>query len=242
MEEDWVFAWIRDGLEESLHGFSVSRKVMMGLVSGIIVHHMVDDVPAIAGSVDAGIIGDVDLSFNLEMILHLADAGRRDISRVAAFNAGGSIDHSLFDLATADGGSSTHITAVGHAIDLDVTWSLSGHVEGHDVGFNFSIVRELCDDFEVVFAKENVLKVNVFVDASLDTETIAEIALLTKGHGVFMNGLSFWGGIFPSKLSWERIAIPFSSGWERRNWVVHIVARVFEIGLLSGCVDFLSGT
>ena len=214
----------------------------MGLVSGIIVHHMVDDVPAIAGSVIGGSIRDIDLSLDLEMVLHLGDACRGRVGRIAAFNAGGSINHSLFDLATADGGSSTHITAVGHAVDLDVTWGLSRHVEGHDIGFDFSVVRELCDDFEVVFAKENVLKVDGFVDASFDAETIAEVAILTKGHGVSMDGLSFWGGVFPSKLGWERIAIPFSSGWERRNWVVHIVASVFEIGLLGWSVDFLSGT
>ena len=213
----------------------------MGLVRGIIVHHMVDDVPTIAGSVIGGAIGDVDLGLHLEMVLHFSKTFRGDVGRVAAFNAGGSIDHSLFDLATADGGSSTHITAVGHAIDLDVTWGLGGHVEGHDFGFDFAVVRELGDDFEVVFAKENILKVNVFVDASFDAETIAEIALLTKGHGVFMNGLSFWGGVFPSKLGWERIAVPFSSTWKRGNRVVNVFARVFEIGLLSGCVDFLSG-
>lgn len=213
----------------------------MGLVSGIIVHHVVDDVPTIAGSVIGGSIRDVDLGLELEMVLHLGDASGCGVGRVAAFNAGGSIDHSLFDLATADGGSSTHITAVGHAIDLDVTWSLSGHVEGHDIGFDFSVVRELCDDFEVVFAKENVLKVNVFVDASFDAETIAEVAILTKGHGVSMDGLSFWGGVFPSKLGWERIAVPFSSAWKRGNRVVNVFARVLEIGLLSGCVDFLSG-
>ena len=213
----------------------------MGLVSGIVVHHVVDDVPTVASSVIGGAIGDVDLGFHLEMVLHFSKAFRGDVGRVATFDARSSIDHALFDLATADGGSATHITAVGHAIDLDVTWGLSGHVEGHDVGFDFAVVRELGNDFEVVFAKENVLKVNVFVDASLDTETIAEIALLTKGHGVFMNGLSFWGGVFPSKLGWERIAVPFSSGWERRNRVVHIVASVFEIGLLGWSVDFLSG-
>ena len=213
----------------------------MGLVSGIIVHHMVDDVPTIAGSVIRGSVRDVDLGLELEMILHLGDASGCGVGRVAAFNAGGSIDHSLFDLATADGGSSTHITAVGHAVDLDVTWGLSGHVEGHNVGFNFSVVRELCDDFEVVFAEDNVLKVDGFVDASFDAETITEVAILTKGHGVFMNGLSLWGSVFPSKLGWERVAVPFSSGWERRNWVVHIVASVFEIGLLGWSVDFLSG-
>lgn len=213
----------------------------MSLVSGIIVHHVVDDVPAIAGSVIGGSIRDIDLGLELEVILHLGDTCRGRVGRVAAFNAGGSIDHALFDLATADGGSSTHITAVGHAIDLDVTWSLSGHVEGHDVGFNFSVVGELGNDFEVVFAKENVLKVHLLSGASLDTETIAEVALLTKGHGVSMNGLSFWGGIFPSKLGWERVAIPFSSAWKRGNRVVNVFASVFEIGLLSGCVDFLSG-
>ena len=209
----------------------------MGLVSGIIVHHMVDDVPTIAGSVIGGTVGDVDLGLHLEMVLHFSKTFRGDVGRVAAFDARGSIDHALFDLAAADGGSSAHITAVGHAIDLDVTWSLGGHVEGHDVGFNFSVVRELCDDFEVVFAKENVLKVNVFVDASFDAETIAEIALLTKGHGVFMNGLSFWGGVFPSKFGWERVAVPFSSAWKRGNRVVHIVASVFKIGFLRGSVD-----
>ena len=214
----------------------------MGLVSGIIVHHMVDDVPAIAGSVIGGSIRDIDLSLDLEMVLHLGDACRGRVGRIAAFNAGGSINHSLFDLATADGGSSTHITAVGHAIDLDVTRSLSGHVEGHDVGFNFSVVRELCDDFEVVFAKENVLKVDGFVDASFDAETIAEVAILTKGHGVSMDGLSFWGGVFPSKLGWERIAVPFSSAWKIGDREAGVIASVFEIGLLSGCVDFLSGT
>lgn len=214
----------------------------MGLVSGIIVHHMVDDVPTIAGSVIRGSVRDVDLGLELEMVLHLGDTGGCGVGRVAAFNAGGSIDHSLFDLATADGGSSTHITAVGHAVDLDVTWGLSRHVEGYDIGFDFSVVRELCDDFEVVFAKENILKVNVFVDASFDAETIAEIALLTKGHGVFMNGLSFWGGVFPSKLDWERIAVPFSSAWKIGDWEAGVIASVFEIGLLSGCVDFLSGT
>lgn len=212
----------------------------MGLVSGIIVHHMVDDVPAIAGSVIRGSIRDVDLGLELEMVLHLGDASGCGVGRVVALNAGGSIDHSLFDLATADGGSSTHITAVGHAIDFDVTWGLSGHVEGHDVGFNFSVVRELGNDFEVVFAKENVLKVHLLGGASLDTETIAEIALLTKGHGVFMNGLSLWGGVFPSKLGWERIAIPLSSAWKIGDWEAGVIASVFEIGLLSGCVDFLS--
>ena len=214
----------------------------MGLVSGIVVHHMFDDGPAIASSVIGACVSDVDFGFDLEMVLHLRDASGCGVGRVAAFNARGSIDHALFDLATADGGSSTHITAVGHAVDLDVTWSLSDHVEGHDVGFNFSVVRELGNDFEVVFAKENVLKVHLLGGASLDTETIAEVALLTKGHGVFMNGLSFWGGVFPCKLGWERIAVPFSSAWKRGNWVVHIVASVFEIGLLSSCVDFLSGT
>ena len=213
----------------------------MGLVSGIIVHHMFDDGPAVAGSVIGACVSDVDFGFDLEMVLHLRDASGCGVGRVAAFNARSTVDHSLFDLATADGGSSTHITAVGHAIDLDVTWSLSGHVEGHDVGFDFAVVRELGNDFEVVFAKENVLKVNGFVDASFDAETIAEIALLTKGHGVFMNGLSFWGGVFPSKLGWERIAVPFSSAWKRGNRVVNVFARVFEIALLSSCVDFLSG-
>ena len=213
----------------------------MGLVSGIVVHHVVDDVPTVASSVIGGAIGDVDLGLHLEMVLHFSKTFRGDVGRVATFDTRGSVDHSLFDLATADGGSSTHITAVGHTIDLDITRSLGGHVEGHDVGFDFTVVGELGNDFEVVFAKKNVLKVNVFVDASLDTETIAEIALLTKGHGVFMNGLSFWGGVFPSKLGWERIAVPFSSAWKRGNRVVHIVASVFEIGLLSGCVDFLSG-
>ena len=213
----------------------------MGIVRLIVVHLVLDDGPAVAGSVIGARIGDVDLSLDLEVILHLRDASGCDCGRSAPFNAGGSIDHSLFDLATADGDSSTHITAVGHAIDLDVTRSLSGHVEGHNVGFNFSVVRELGNDFEVVFAKENVLKVDLLGGASLDTETIAEIALLTKGHGVFMNGLSFWGGIFPSKLGWERIAVPCSSAWKGVFWVASIVASIFEIGLLSGCVDFLSG-
>ena len=145
----------------------------MGLVSGIIVHHMVDDVPAIAGSVIRGSIRDIDLGFDLEMVLHLVDAGGCRIGRVATFDTRGSIDHALFDLATADGSSTTHITAVGHAIDLDVTWSLSGHVEGHDFGFDFAVVGELSNDFEVVFAKENVLKVDVFGGASLNTEAIA---------------------------------------------------------------------
>ena len=134
---------------------------------------MFNDGPAVAGSVIGAAVGDVDLGLDLEVILHLGDASGCDVGRVAAFNAGGSIDHSLFDLATADGSSSTHITAVGHAIDLDVTWSLSGHVEGHDFGFDFAVVGELSNDFEVVFAKENVLKVDVFGGAPLNTEAIA---------------------------------------------------------------------
>ena len=145
----------------------------MGLVSGIVVHHVVDDVPTIAGSVIGGAIGDVDLGLHLEMVLHFSKTFRGDVGRVAAFDARGSIDHALFDLATADGGSSTHITAVGHAIDLDVTWGLGGHIEGHDIGFDFAVVRELGNDFEVVFAKENVLKVDVFGGAPLNTEAIA---------------------------------------------------------------------
>ena len=213
----------------------------MGLVGGIIVHHMFDDGPAIASSVIGACVSDVDFGFDLEMVLHLGDTGGCGVGRVVALNAGGSIDHALFDLATADGGSSTHITAVGHTIDLDVTWSLSGHIEGHDFGFDFAVVGELSDDFEVVFAKENVLKIHLLSGASLDTETIAEVALLTKGHGVSMDGFSFWGGVFPSKFGWERIAVPFSSAWKRGNRVVNVFARVFEIGLLSGCVDFLSG-
>ena len=136
---------------------------------------MLDDGPAVAGSVIGAAVGDVDLGFDLEMVLQLAEASGCDVEcrSVTTFEARGSVDHSLFDLATADGGSSTHITAVGHAIDLDVTWSLSGHVEGHDFGFDFAVVRELGNDFEVVFAKENVLKVDVFGGASLNTEAIA---------------------------------------------------------------------
>ena len=59
----------------------------MGLVSGIIVHHMVDDVPTIAGSVIRGSVRDVDLGLELEMVLHLGDASGCGVGRVAAFNA-----------------------------------------------------------------------------------------------------------------------------------------------------------
>ena len=131
----------------------------MGLVSGIVVHHVVDDVPTVASSVIGGAIGDVDLGLHLEMVLHFSKTFRGDVGRVATLNARGSIDHALFDLATADGSSATHITAVGHAIDLDVAWSLGGHVEGHDSRVSFAVVRMLSNDFEVVFAKENVLEV-----------------------------------------------------------------------------------
>ena len=64
---------------------------------------------------------------------------------------------------------------------------------------------------------------------------------MAEGHGVFVDGLSFWSGVFPSEFGWERVAIPFSSARKGRNRVIYILARVFEIGLLSGCVDFLSG-
>ena len=96
----------------------------MGLVSGIIVHHMVDDVPTIAGSVIRGSVRDVDLGLELEMVLHLRNTSSGRVGRVTTFDAGGSIDHALFDFASTDCGSSAHITAVGHAVDLDVTWSL----------------------------------------------------------------------------------------------------------------------
>lgn len=214
----------------------------MGLVSGIIVHHMVDDVPAIAGSVIRGSIRDVDLGLELEMVFHLGDASGCGVGRVAAFNAGGSIDHSLFDLATADGGSSAHITAVCHAIDLDVTWSLSVHVEGHDVGLSLGVIRVIGSDFEVVFAKENVLKSDDAVVGSIDGETIAEITSLTKGNRVFVKSLSRWNFEIPSELDWERVAIPFCSAWKGRNWVIHILASVLKIGFLSWGVDFLDGT
>lgn len=131
----------------------------MGLVSGIVVHHVVDDVPTVASSVIGGAIGDVDLGLHLEMVLHFSKAFRGDVGRVATLNARSTVDHALFDLATADGGSATHITAVGHAVDLDVTWGLGGHVEGHDARVSFAVVGVLGNDFEVVFAKENVLKI-----------------------------------------------------------------------------------
>ena len=213
----------------------------MGLVGGIVVHLVFDDVPAIAGSVIGAGVGDVDLSFDFEMVLHLRNTSSSRVGRVTTFDARGSIDHALFDLASTDRGPSTHITAVGHAVDLDVAWSLRGHVEGHDIGFNFGAIRVLGSDFEVVFAKENVLKANVFGGASRDEEAIAKVAFLTKGHGVSMDGLSFWSGEIPSELSWERVTIPFSSAWERRNRVVHIVPSVLKIGFLSGSVDFLNG-
>ena len=209
----------------------------MGLVSGIIVHHMVDDVPTIAGSVIGGTIGDVDLGLHLEMVLHFSKTFRGDVGRAAAFDARGSIDHALFDLTTADGGSATHITAVGHAVDLDVTWGLSGHVEGHDARVSFAVVRMLGNDFEVVFAKENVLEVKTLGGASFNTEAIAEIVLLTKGHGESLKGLSGWDSVFPSEFHWERVAIPFSSAWKGRNWVIHILASVLKIGFLRGSVD-----
>ena len=194
----------------------------MGLVSGIIVHHMFDDGPAVAGSVIGACVSDVDFGFDLEMVLQLRDACGCDVECrvVTTFEARGSIDHSLFDLATADGGSSTHITAVGHAIDLDVTWGLSGRVEGHDLRLGFGVVRVLGNDFEVVFAKENVLEADGLVEASFDAVAVAEIALLTKGHGVSMDGLSAWSGIVPSKADWERVAVPFGSAWKGIDWVI----------------------
>ena len=213
----------------------------MGLVSGIVVHHVVDDVPTIASSVIGGAIGDVDLGLHLEMVLHFSKTFRGDVGRVIALNAGGSIDHALLDLATADGGSSAHITAVCHAIDLDVTWSLSVHVEGHDIGLSLCAIRVIGSDFEVVFAKENVLESDDAVVGSVDGETIAEIASLTKGNRVFVKGLSRRNFEIPSELDWERVAVPFLSAWKGRNWVIHILASVLEIGFLSWGVDFLDG-
>ena len=204
---------------------------------------MLDDGPAVAGSVIGARIGYVDLGFDLEMVLQLAETSGCDVEcrSVTTFEARGSVDHSLFDLATADGCSSTHITAVGHAIDLDVTWSLSGHVEGHDIGFGFGVVAIFGSHFEVVFAKENVLEADALGSASGDKEAIAEVALLTKGHGVSMDGLSFWSGEIPSEFDWERVAIPFSSAWEGRNWVIHTLASVLKISLLGWSVNFLNG-
>ena len=214
--------------------------MVMGLVRGIVVHLVFDDVPAIAGSVIGASVGDVDLSFDFEMVLHLRNTSSGRVGRVTTFDARGSIDHALFDLASTDRGPSTHITAVGHAVDLDVAWSLARHVEGHDIGFSFGAIRVLGSDFEVVFAKENVLKADVFGGASRDEEAIAKVALLTKGHGISMDGLSFWGSEIPRELGWERIAVPLLSAWKLGYWIVHILASVLKIGFLSGSMDFLS--
>ena len=213
----------------------------MGLVSGIVVHHVVDDVPTVASSVIGGAIGDVDLGLHLEMVLHFSKTFRGDVGRVATLNARGSIDHALFDLAAADGGSSAHITAVCHAIDLDVTWSLSVHVEGHDIGLGLGVIRVIRSDFKVVFAKENVLESDGFVVGSIDGETIAEITSLTKGNRVFVKGFSRRNFEIPINLHWKRVAIPFSSAWKGRNWVIHILASVLKIGFLSWGVDLLNG-
>ena len=64
---------------------------------------------------------------------------------------------------------------------------------------------------------------------------------MAEGHGVFVDGLSFWSGVFPSEFGWERVAVPFSSARKGRNRVIYILASVFEIGLLGCGVDFLSG-
>ena len=64
---------------------------------------------------------------------------------------------------------------------------------------------------------------------------------MAEGHGVFVDGLSFWSGVFPSEFGWERVAVPFSSARKGRNRVIYILASVFEIGLLGWSVDFLSG-
>lgn len=95
----------------------------------------------------------------------------------------------------------------------------------------------LGNDFEVVFAKENVLKAHALVVAAFDAEAIAKIASLAKGHRESLEGLSRRSLIIPGEFDWERVAVPFSSARKLVHWVASVAASVFKVGFLGFGVD-----